>query len=272
MYETRVCTPGIANMLLHEHDDFRDEFLEAVLRPAHLDGPSSTPSSKDGAINRADGLCSALTDWLMTAPRQGMWACKDPIACGRQHECKAGLACNAHLCYLLHPTDECRWVVLATKRERRVVAMTLDEALQYSGDGGMIAMKGNAYTRADVWRACTLVVTYGRKKTPVGEQVKPTAEEKQAEPAPREQGNPAAKKQAKPAPGNNKRLRRQKENRQNPRQRNRRLRQQKENRQNPRQRSSKRPQMSRNRPQMRTYRLQQYAAMSKHAKTAVHAR
>ena len=56
--------------------------------------------------------------------------------------------------------------------------MTLDEELQYSGDGGMIAMKGKEYTRADVWRACTLAVIYGRKKTPVGEQLKPAAEGK----------------------------------------------------------------------------------------------
>lgn len=128
---TDVCTSKFANTLLDSDKVFYLEILEAVITPTRLSGTGNALSRDPDAINRRDVLCPFFMDWPSDT-RKGQWVCADPDNCEGQHECKGGRDCDAEVCHLLHPATKSRWVVVANKIERWVVAMSLDEALRYT--------------------------------------------------------------------------------------------------------------------------------------------
>ena len=90
--------------------------------------------------------------------REGRWECAGYVdgSCEWQRKCNAGPECDAPCCYLEHPLEESRWVVLCNnKKECWQVAMTIGEAIHLDeAEGTMWHQKHHEAekdcTRADV--------------------------------------------------------------------------------------------------------------------------
>ena len=164
--------------MLHSDEAFNTQLLAGTIAPTRLQDTDSAPSCAEGTTNRTDALCPYFRGWLTACPRKGLWECEHADNCSGQHERKGGLNCDV---------EESRCVALAGKATECVQAMTLDEALRYDGPGWVKWLKKCAgeYTCADVWRASTEAVAYGRKELAVAEEsdVSANAEPSAEEPA-----------------------------------------------------------------------------------------
>jgi hypothetical protein len=160
-----------ATAMLSDDKTFLKYLLHAVITPTHLTSTGSTVSPDPGALNCQENLCPKIMAWLITS-RKGEWGCMGLAddSCSFQHYCRGGRDCDAEGCVLLHPDDEYRWVVLQDKKQEWVEPMTLDEAISYRGEGKSemkaLAMDVPDCTNADVWRASTATLAFGRKEIP----------------------------------------------------------------------------------------------------------
>ena len=159
-YMVSACTSGFANELA----DGVAYFVDKAIEPTRLSGTNSAISHVTSEPNQQSAVCPTLVQWLCSS-RKDEWQCTEGEQCGGHHDCKAGVECDAELCYLLHPTRESRWVVLRNSKERWTEAMTLDECIHYSGEGQLHALaKECDFTRADVWRASFKAEAHGRRE------------------------------------------------------------------------------------------------------------
>ena len=195
--QTRRPTSNIADRMLAQDEDLSGRLLAATIKPFHLKGKGSTPSSASEAVNPFDGLCPNIRDWL-TGSRDGTWECDTPKTCGGTHQCNSKAGCDADPCHLMHSTCHCHWVVFRGGGYDWVKALSLDQALRIKEPGGVMVglirdkKAKTEFTRADVWRACPPVIAYGRLIPLEAEPTKPEGTPAEAQPEPKKpEGTPA---------------------------------------------------------------------------------
>ena len=153
--------------------------IDTIIKPVHLTATGNALSSDPDAVNCRANLCPKITEWLLG--RTGQWECAGYVdgSCLRQHKCKAGIDCDELHCFLEHPPDESRWIVLCNKKKQYwAVAMTMDEAIHHDEDEGTMSALttgDEGCTYADVWRASVRAVAYGRRKRVAPADVKPAS-------------------------------------------------------------------------------------------------
>ena len=117
--------------LLNNDRRYENQIIDASVKPTPLTTTNCVVSHVSGAVNSAGDLCPEITAWLMGGRECG-WECAGYVdgSCELQHKCNAGAECDAPCCYLEHPQEESRWVVLWNKKKQCwPVAMTMDETI-----------------------------------------------------------------------------------------------------------------------------------------------
>ena len=178
--KTALISAAAAQSLPMHDPVFERHIIDKVVKPVHLATTGSALSSNPGAVNCRAKLCPEITGWLLGG-RTGQWGCAGYVGgtCLHQHKCNAGVECGALRCYLEHPPEELRWILLCNKKQQHwVVAMSIDGAIHHDeSEGTMAALSvgGEGCTPTDVWRASIRVVAYGRRKRITPADTKPTS-------------------------------------------------------------------------------------------------
>jgi hypothetical protein len=167
IFRTRQLTHAEADSMLQTDKFFMGVLTSTGIAAKHLTTSNSALSKDKGAVNCLDNMCCELREWLMLG-RVDSWQCAD-ANCTGQHDCAAGRNCDASVCHLHHPGEELRWVVFNSKTQCWPEPMSLDEAMHYDGKylRKALAESEEGCTHADIWRASTEVMAYGRRVLPV---------------------------------------------------------------------------------------------------------
>jgi hypothetical protein len=176
-YEFRARRPTSeeAEILLDGDDFFRGVLTSQDVAAKRLTTSHSTLSREKGAVNCTESMCPELKDWLI-CDRMGSWRCEDD-GCPGQHNCAAGRLCDASDCPLQHASEERRWMVFANKTQCWPEPMSLDEAFHCELKHLQKALTAGeeGCTRADIWRASTEVMVYGRRALAISAPFAPAA-------------------------------------------------------------------------------------------------
>ena len=174
-FRTRRPTHAEASGMLQTDKFFMDRLTSADIAAKRLTTSNSTLSKDKGAVNCLDKMCGGMVDWMMQGCVDS-WQCAD-ANCTGQHDCAAGRDCDASVCHLHHPDEELRWVVFNSKIQCWPEPTTLDEAMHCDSKylRKALAVSEDDCTHADIWRASTEVMVYGRRALPVATSAALTA-------------------------------------------------------------------------------------------------